>query len=89
MGTATQHHLEEPKHGERHDVPPPDATPQQFEHGDAVAIGPAGKIRCIDGSGGCADHATWANALIEQLAQHANLDRAETAAARKYEGGQS
>lgn len=87
--TTAQDHREQPEHGKRHDVLPPDLAPERFEHCYAPAVRLSGEIRCVDRACGGAHHAARMLTAFEQFAQHANLDRAKAATASEHESGQT
>jgi hypothetical protein len=68
-------------------VAPAQAAPDRFEPLHAFRVRIAGEVCAVDGAHGGADDQVGLDLPREQLAQHADLNGAEAAAAGEHEGG--
>jgi hypothetical protein len=73
--------------GDGKHVVPLQAAPDGLELQDALQRGIAGIIGAIDRPDAGADHHVGDHAVPGERMQHADLDRAKTAASRQHEGG--
>ena len=79
---APANETEEPAPGPGKDVPALEAAPEPFQFGDTVEGRIAGKISAVDRADARSDDHVGFDPAFEECAQHADLNCAETPAAR-------